>query len=74
MEKQFKIYLGKIYFVLLCRGLCGQVSLGNAGLDKVKLLWAFQDLGYAVVWFQTLRRACILYAISLIYFYVDFFF
>lgn len=44
----------------------------SVGLDKVKLLQAFQNLSYAIVWLQSPRRTCILSTVFLIYSYVDF--
>lgn len=38
LEKQFKIYFGRIYGYYMNREVFGQIGLGNTALDKVKLL------------------------------------
>ena len=38
LENQFKIYFGRIYCYCMNREIFGQIGLGNAALDKVKLL------------------------------------
>lgn len=55
-----KVCFGRLYCYYVTRGFCGQISLGNALLGYSRLFWIF-------VWFQFLRRAYLVCAVSLIY-------